>query len=130
MTAEDKRAWAETLPLEELWSEIRKLTGLNDLKFTHKLYERDNHVIIDFESQDLVDKIGFLKLMFREIKITRFNSEVIVKNNTDDEDTEEQLMYWGSVDFSYKHPGGGSNGCVFLYFNYTNKNGWIFDENC
>lgn len=112
--------WAEQIPMEELFDEIRKLTGLTDLKFAHKVVESRGSVRILFESQDLVDKVGFLKLIFKEIAISQFNSEVKVK--------EGVPMYWGTADFSYTHPDGGTNGKTFLTFWYDDKKGWQFDQ--
>ena len=48
--------------MKELFSEIRKITSLNNLKFTYKICEHNNYVFIELSSQDLVDKVSFLKL--------------------------------------------------------------------
>lgn len=117
---EEMKEWAEKVPMEELFSELRRITGLSDLKFTSRVVERNNSVRILFESQDLVDKVGFLKLMFKEITISQFNSEVIAKNG--------EPLFWGTADFSYTHPDGGSNGKTFLTFWYDDKLGWKFEQ--
>lgn len=119
MGIEQLKEWAEQIPMEELFTELRRLTGLADLKFTHKVVEGRGSVRILFESQDLVDKVGFLKLMFKEITISQFNSEVTVKNG--------EPLFWGTADFSYTHPSGGTNGCTFLTFWYDDIHGWQFD---
>ena len=121
METEKMIDWAEKIPIEELFNEIRKVTGLNDLKFTHKIYERNNYVTIEFSSQDLVDKVGFLKVLFSSIVISQFNSEVKVKP-----DSENKLFYWGTADFRYNHTYGGSNGKTFMTFRYDDKSGWEF----
>lgn len=112
--------FAENIDINPLFDKIRSITGLSDLKFTHKIYERNGYVSIQFQSQDISDKIGFLKLIFSEINIEQFNSEVREKN--------ENMFWWGTVDFRYKHPHGGSNGCTFLTFRYDERSGWEFDE--
>lgn len=122
---EEKIAWAEKIPMEELYAELRRLTGLTDLKFTSKVRESRGYVIIDFESQDLVDQIGFLKLIFKEIRISNFNSEVVFKAYGDEEPT---FHYWGTANFSYTHPDGGTNGKTFLTFWYDDRKGWTFDQ--
>jgi len=125
MTQEQLLEWAENIPMEELYSELRRLTGLTDLKFTKKVRESRGTIIIDFESQDLVDQVGFLKLMFKEIRISNFNSEVYYKSI----DGEEAVpRYWGTACFRYTHPSGGSNGCTFLTFWYEDRKGWEFDQ--
>lgn len=122
---EEMKEWAEKVPMEELFSELRRITGLPDLKFTSRVVERNNSVRILFESQDLVDKVGFLKLMFKEIVISQFNSEVVYKAY---EGEEPAYHFWGTADFSYTHPSGGSNGCTFLTFWYDDRKGWTFDQ--
>lgn len=125
MNIEQVIEWAESVPMDELYNELRRLTGLSDLKFTSKVVNRNNSIRILFESQDLIDKVGFLKLMFKEIKITQFNSEVVYKTAEDD---TEYLLFWGTVDFSYTHPSGGSNGYTFLTFWYDDIHGWRFES--
>lgn len=125
MDIEQKIEWAENIPMNGLWDELRRLTGLSDLKFTSKVIERNNSVRILFESQDLVDKVGFLKLMFASIQISQFNSEVTVKR---DNEENEYCAYWGTASFSYDHPSGGSNGCTFLTFWYDDMHGWTFEQ--
>lgn len=125
MTQEQLLEWAENIPMEDLYSELRRLTGLTDLKFTKKVRESRGYIIIDFESQDLADQVGFLKLMFKEIYIANFNSEVYCKSD----DGEEAIPhYWGTASFRYTHPSGGSNGCTFLTFWYDDRKGWEFDQ--
>ena len=119
---EEMKEWAEKIPMEDLFSEIRRLTGLSDLKFTYKVVEQRNSVRIFFESQDLIDKVGFLTLLFREITISQFNSEVKYKSTDDG----YMLTFWGTAQFSYSHPSGGSNGHTFLTFWYDDKSGWTF----
>lgn len=116
--------WAENIPMEELFAEIKRLTELNDLKFTYKVVEGRSGVRIEFESQDLADKVGFLRLMFKEIYISQFNSEVC---NKAEDGEEARPRYWGTASFRYTHPSGGSNGCTFLTFWYDDKRGWEFD---
>lgn len=115
--------WAEQIPMDELYAELRKLTGIADLKFTTKIRESNGYVFILFESQDLADQVGFLKLMFKEIRIANFNSKVYY-DTTDD---EERPRYYGTACFDYSHPSGGSNGCTFLTFWYDDRKGWEFE---
>lgn len=125
MNNEKLMEWAEQIPMEELYTELRRLTGLAELKFTKQIKESRGRVIISFESQDLADQVGFLKLMFKEIRITNFNSEVYCKASDGD---AERPHYWGTASFSYAHPSGGSNGCTFLTFWYDDKRGWNFEQ--
>lgn len=122
MREEKMMEFAESVPMDELFEYLRKITGLPDLKFTYKVEEnRMGEPIIRFSSQDLVDKVGFLKLMFSEIHIGEFNSQIAYDKDN------EQYYYWGTADFSYNHPSGGSNGCRFCSFWYKNGS-WTFDD--
>ena len=113
-----KEEFAHEIPFNELFAKISQLTGLNDLKFSVKFVNGREGLRPEFESQDLVDKVGFLKLIFSSIKITSFNSAIAIDKprNYDDIDYTKTypIYYWCTVDFSYEHPGGGSNGKTFL----------------
>lgn len=122
MNTEKAIAWAEKIPMEELFDEIRRLTGLSELKFNWKVEEVRNYVVIKYSSNDIVDHVGFLKLMFSEMCISEFNSQVM-----EDEETGE-FKYWGTTSFRYSHPSGGSNGCTFLNVWYDDRRGWTFDQ--
>ena len=115
--------WAENIPMEELWSEIRRITGLSNLTFTHKITERNGYVHIKFDSQDLVDLAGFLKIIFKELTISNFVSEV--KYKAIDDNKEVIPTYWGTANISYTSL-KGSNGCDFLTFWYDDRTGWKF----
>ena len=106
--------------MDELFNELKRVTGINDLKFTYTIKEdRYGMPRITFESQDLVDRVGFLKLIFQDIKISNFNSQVLYK--------DDKFIYWCTIDFHYNHPGGGSNGKTFYSARYIN-NTWEFWE--
>lgn len=126
MTDEQKikqyQEFANSISFDELFSYIKTITGLQDLRFTIRQAEdRYGYPIIKFESQDIVDKVGFLKLIFSELKIANFNSEIKY-----DEDSNT-FWYWCSIAMDYSHPGGGSNGKTFLVARYVNRN-WEFES--
>lgn len=113
--SEQLMKFAESIPMEDLFEEIRRVTNLHDLKFTYKIEDRGSWVLIRFSSDELVEKVGFLRLMFASIRIEQFNSNIQMTKD------DEELIYWGSASFRYDHPGGGSNGCEFLNFRYPEK---------
>lgn len=111
--------FAEQIPMEELYAEIRKRTGLSDLKFNHRVADSRGAVRIYVESEDIVEKLPrFLTLMFSEMVLSTFNTEVVEKDG--------KIFWWGSISFRYHHPSGGSNGYNFLTFWYEN-NSWTFE---
>lgn len=120
---EEAQKFIDELPVEDLFDEIRKVTGLSDLKFTYKVRESYDGILgIMFTSQDLADRVGFLKFLSKELYITQFSSRVEYVDDDDEEDNE--LIWRGSASFSYAHPSGGSNGHTFLSFRYTKRKGW------
>jgi len=120
MILQKAQEFAESIPMNELFEELKKVTGINDLKFTYKITgSRNGMPRISFQSQDLVDKVGFLKLIFAEIHISEFNSEILYRDN--------DFIFWCTVDFHYNHPGGGSNGKTFYTARYKN-NCWEYEK--
>ena len=119
---ENAKKFAESIDMTELFDHIKSITGLSDLKFNYKITtNRYDEPYITFESQDLVEKVGFLKLIFSSISISQFNSEIIYSKESD------EYYYWGTANFRYDHPSGGSNGCTFLRFRYIHGY-WEFDD--
>ena len=127
---EEAQKFIDDLPVEDLFDEIRKVTGLSDLKFTYKVEEScDGRFEIEFTSQDLADKVGFLKLLFKELYIKQLSSFVEYVDDDNEEDkyyycTIKELEWLGMVSFSFTHLSGGSNYDAFLGFRYTKRKGW------
>lgn len=113
--------FAENIPYGRLFDKIREVTGLGDLMFEHEVatnYRGDPY--IEFSSQDITDRIGFLDLMIKSIYIGQFNSEVKINNKAN------APYWWGTVAFRYEHHPCGSNGHTFMTFWYDTFNGWTF----
>lgn len=117
-TSSNELEFANSIPFDELFDKIKEVTGIDDLKFDLKINETERGVRVTFESQDLSDRVGFLKLIFKEIKISQFNSEVY-------EEKDGSYSYWCTVRFSYVHPDGGTNGKRFMVAQYRN-NEWQY----
>ena len=55
---EEAQKFIDELPVEDLFAEIRNVTGLSDLKFTYEVKESYNgKFVIKFTSQDLADRV-------------------------------------------------------------------------
>jgi hypothetical protein len=130
------REFVENVPIEDLYAEIRKRTGLDDLVFSKKIVEdRHGRSRIEIESQDLADRTGFLKLLFKELVISTFNTETKITCVSKDENEQwlkepyyiAQAYIWGTIAFAYTHPGGGSNGHTFMSYRWSPEKGWEFD---
>jgi hypothetical protein len=117
--------WLNNVPLDELFVEIRKRTGIRELRFTSEMKSNWRHEnYISIKSNDIADKTGFLQLMFRTLFIT---SELSVSQG-DIDNGEPEFSLWGTVGFKYKHPDMGGNGYNFLRCWYDDINGWQFRE--
>lgn len=124
-------AWANSIPYEGLWDKLRGMTHIRDLRFEHSVSDRRGYVRVFFQSEDLAPRTGFLRLMFEELYVSQFNSEVkyATKEVADRLGIEEGEPYWwGTACFDYQHPGGGSNSHKFLSFVYSDKQGWAFND--
>lgn len=122
----DIRLWAEKLNLEPLFDHIRDILELPDLKFTYEVRDSGRGVNLMFESQDLSNRVGFLKALFANIKVASFNSDVRYSKEDDEEEATPKL--WGTASFRYTHPMGGSNGHSFLTYWYQDDRGWYFRQ--
>ena len=120
-----KVEWLDTVPFDELFDEIRDITGLSDLDFTINLknVRRDLYVMI--KSQNLVNKVGFLRLMLKTIIIDGGLSVDVVRDSDID---NPKFRINGHINFSYTHPNYGSNGYDFLWCSYDDVNGWTVRE--
>lgn len=116
-------AWAQTIPLDELWDEIRRITGIADLEFKHRL-PTAGPVRIFFESQDLEDRVGFLKHMFATCRIENLSSEVVVR----EKDGAPVKIWWGTVCFNYTNHQGSHHSTTFMGFRYMEGEGWTFAD--
>lgn len=125
--------FAHEIPFDELFSYIEKVTGLQlqwNLKFRTDRY---GDLIPSFESNDVVDSAGWLKLIFKSLRIASFNSAIAEDRphsmyDRSDEDRDARsypLYYWCTVAIDYDHHDGGSNGKTFLSAQYRNGE-WNF----
>lgn len=129
MTEKERRIkeFIKTLPYEELFDKIREVTGISDLKFTHKVKKNyDGEPYIAFRSQDVCEHIGILTLMIKSIYIGQGGTGFVFDPKTNG------VYWWGVVDFWYTHHPNGHNGHSFMDFTYDSLAGWKFrlDKDC
>lgn len=113
--------WIDTIPFDELFDEIRSVTNTSDLDFTSEVKNTGWDIYVIIKSQDLVDRTGFLKLMFEKLVI---ECSLVVREKRDDSGFSAS----GHFSFSYAHPDGGSNGYAFISCYYDDVKGWMFRE--
>ena len=123
--------WASTIPMEELYSEIRRVTKISNLKFTSKIDERmgaDGNMLIRilFSSQELTDQIGFLNLLISQLNIA--NGTSVIKYKKIDENIYP--IYYGEVFLKCSIHGGigrNTHTCELFSFKYDDRTGWTFN---
>lgn len=100
--------------MEKLFDYIRELTGMPYLKFDYEVVERkyDEGKYISFDSELINNPL--MDLAFKEVRISNFNSGFSVKEDywgeRDYSKMAESVGYFVSIQFSYKHWDGGTNG--------------------
>ena len=111
--------------LPELYNLINSKLGLS-LQWNAQIKSgRTNGDYIRISSENLDNTSGILPYLFKEINLETFNSSVGTKKvgaypGSYDMSKDPECYYWMTVDFSYTHPRGGSNGCDFATCRYDN----------
>ena len=107
--------------IEDLYAIINRKLGFN-LTWTQQIKDGRSGKYIDCESSDIpLDSIGVCKYLFREINLATFNSSVYIpktynrETHWDEYEMEKDPVakVWMTINFSYEHTGGGSNGHDF-----------------
>lgn len=123
-------AFANDIDFEPLFAYIRKVTELDNLKFTVKIKEdRYGYAYPVFDTDNIIDIApAFLKLAFSELNISSFNSQIHANEPKDYHDLDYTqdypLRYWCTVALDWTSHGGGTNGKTFLDATYNEKAGW------
>jgi hypothetical protein len=115
-------AFGESVPMEELFDKLREVTGIPELEFDYEVikYPYGNGIGIKFQSQNIIDKAGFLDLMFKTLYIYTGNNQIFIDKQTG------ELTYWAIVSFRYDLQSLGSNGSDFMRVWYSDSKGWLF----
>lgn len=125
LKTEDIIAWLENIPLEELWSEIGKITGIQ-LAFKYNICDSTSGVKLEFDTQDISDEIGCLGLIFKPVYIVSYDSNAYCYDNYyDDNGTNRfKFAFWVRVAFEL---GNYARPQCFLMAEYTDAQGWSFE---
>lgn len=111
----------ETLNTDQLDGLIQKATGLN-LTMEYRIEEGRSSIRFEAEAkEDLVGASGIFSNVLTKCRIDTFNS--VLKYTS-----EEGFQVWFSLNLSYQHFNGGSNGMKIAEFQY--KNGEWMMGNC
>ena len=120
---EIKEEFIETIDLEPLYNEIKKVIGDNSINFKSNIRENYGEKWIEIESDNLLDKIGVMNLVFKSIHLETFNSSIVYKKDTN------EIYWWGTIDFRYHNFHGGYNGVELLRFEFKNGKYTFFMAN-
>ena len=103
-----------------LLDKINSLIGLEltyDISIEKNSFGTYNYFKIK-NRENLVDNFPILALAWKELKVSTFNANICCDKKTG------ELSLWCTIDFSYKHCGGGTNGATILTNWYRNGE-WI-----
>lgn len=103
-----------------LLDKINELIGLEltyDISIEKNSFGKYNYFEIK-NKENLVDNFPILALAWKEFKVSTFNANICCDKKTG------ELSLWCTIDFSYKHCGGGTNGATILTAWYRNGE-WI-----
>lgn len=108
--------YADNLDLTPLFNWLKEITGINDLTFEVKKDTDAGKPRLNWESNNIVDKIGVMKFAFKDVRLESFGNGVTTTapdyydSEVIDFNKDYDVYYWCSVHFGYEHIDGGTNG--------------------
>lgn len=125
--------------LDTLYTKIRDLTRLNDLKFESKLNEEKCE--LEFESENIAEKDHLIRIAWQRMTIGNWGCWVDAGKRIKDDDyyysggrpdIDTEVKGTGKVSiqvhYSYYHIDGGQNGAYIARATFTEKDGWQIAE--
>ena len=109
-----------SIDFKPLLDKINSLIGLEltyDISIEKNSFGTYNYFKIK-NKENLVDNFPILALAWKEFKVSTFNANICCDKKTG------ELKIWCTVDFSYRHCSGGTNGATILTAWYRNGE-WI-----
>jgi len=121
-TVEEKKEFANGIDFSGLFSHAEIFSGM-ELTFNKpEIRERRGGIVgIEFQSNNIASTCGIFGKILEYCVIENFSNEVF-----EDEESGE-LRYWVSVNISYQHHNGGSNGMWLFTARYQNGE-WSFQD--
>lgn len=127
---------------QEVTNFLRNLLGIPELKITYQLrfpksYGSYPHPHVEVESENLIEHSTLMKFMCSELYVDNFGGGITedIPRSLIREDAEEYyskqhpLRIWIPLHFSYRHHGGGTNGCEIAFAEYSERTGdWKFES--
>lgn len=115
---EEIEEFYNSIDFQPLYDKINKTIGLQ-LTYTNKLRKTRDGYHVDIESnEDIANMFLIIKAAWKEFKVTDFGSQICPNEETRD------LKFWCTINYSYRHQDGGTNGAHILNATYTMENGW------
>lgn len=109
-----------SIDFKPLLDKINELIGLEltyDISIEKNNFGTYNYFKIK-NRENLIDNFPILALAWKEFKVSTFNANICCDKKTG------ELKIWCTIDFSYRHYSGGTNGATILTAWYKNGE-WI-----
>ena len=121
--AQDRTPFAQTIDFKPLFDHIRELTNCHcDFSAPMILPDRMGDLTIAFESEELSNQTGPFAAILKDCRIKTFNSWVYKDRETG------TFGCSCTVNISYEHKDGGSNGMELTRASYADAEGWRFRD--
>ena len=116
---EEIKDFYNSIDFQPLYDKINKTIGLQ-LTYKHELEKsRENYRIKIESNENIADMFQIIKAAWKEFRVTTFSTQICP-----DGESRGNLRFWCTIQYSYKHQNGGSNGASILEARYSSKKGW------
>ena len=121
-TNRDAVEFVKSIDFEPLWKFIQEKVGEAVAFETPEIrVSRRNTVTIEWQSENLAERAGIMKIAYKNLRICNFGGAVVK-----DTENDGKLKYWCSAHWGFEYRDGGSNGSGIAHVRYTDELGWEF----
>ena len=107
---DEVKEFFNSINFDELFNKIRETVGDKTIKFSKPELKGFNYngFGVDWNSEDIVDKCGVIKIAFDKCMISGYGNGIYVDKKSN------KLFYSASVHFEFELSEGGSNGIKIM----------------
>lgn len=109
--------FSDTIPYKELFANGAKIANVKTNFSEPEVEIRNGQGYVKYQSDDIKEQCGPFGKVLRDCRLTQFNSSITFNDKTG------EPYYWGSMDLSYQHNDGGSNGMKVMDYVYSKSKG-------
>lgn len=96
--------------IKPIETELKRITGIKNIKLDMEIKSSRNGEYIELTSNELIKYAGIMGCALNSIRLETFNTNVVF------DEKNQEVYWWGSIDFRYELADGGSNGMKVLSF--------------